>query len=242
MVAAFAAGSAPETFKADHDMSWFTLVNGVLVDYPSWLNWAWLGLAALLLAAYIALALKKGMLKLKRLWLAAWLLGAALGAAAIGTGVAYLLSLAFGLPFRLMNLVGVPGFVWVTVASAALVLAVLVLIFRRRLKRGWTFEELTASASLLSVVMAAIFTAALPGGAFLFSFGAIFACVFGILALRWKPFRLFTGFVACWIAAPVIALLLIALTPGSLGIVLLFACFPLALVAAGMAEATVPKQ
>jgi hypothetical protein len=137
-----------------------------------------------------------------------------------------------------MGLTGIPGFVWITAGCAALVLALFVLIFRGRLMKGWTQEELTAASALLSLVLAAAFTVLLPGGAFLFSFGVIFACAFGLLALAWKPFGLFTGFAACWIAAPVVALLLISLTTGSLGIVLLFACFPLMFPAAGIAGVT----
>jgi hypothetical protein len=48
-----------------------------------------------------------------------------------------------------------------------------------------------------------------------------------MIALRYPVFSLFTGFLSVWIAAPVVALLLIALTPGALGIVLMFASFPL---------------
>lgn len=235
LVVAFAEGRAPDTFRSDSDMSWFTLMKGVLVSFPSWMNWAWLGLAALLLAAYVLAARARGALKPGRLWFAAALLGISLGVAAAGTGVAYLLALIFNRPFLLMGLTGIPGFAWIAIACAALVLALFLLLFRGRLKKGWTQEELTAAPALLSLVFAAAFTILLPGGAFLLSFAVIFACLFGLLALAWRPFGLFTGFAACWVAAPVAALLLVSLTTGSLGIVLLFACFPLMFPAAGIA-------
>ncbi|MHB1355384.1 MAG: hypothetical protein ACYCZF_05325 [Anaerolineae bacterium] len=60
-----------------------------------------------------------------------------------------------------------------------------------------------------------------------------------IIRQRVKLVGLFSGFVAGWIAAPVVALLLVALTIGSLGIVLLFACFPLMLWAISIASETV---
>jgi hypothetical protein len=238
LVAAFAEGRAPDTFKANYDMSWFTLMKGVLIRFPAWLNWVWLALASSMLALYMVLAHSEKKLSLKRLWLAPALMGFSLGAAAAGTGLAWLLAAAFGRPFLLTALTGIPGFDWIALACAAAVLALLILLFRGRLKKGWTPDELTVNAALLSFALAAAFTIALPGGAFLFSFGAIFACLFGMLALKWRPFGLFTGFAACWIAAPVLATLLVALSFGSLGAVLALACFPLMFFAASIAGVT----
>ena len=228
LVYAFASGNAPDTFEATRDMAWFTLMRGILISFPAFMNWAWLGLALLSLAAYVIAAHRREKLKLRHLLRAVVYLGMAIAIAAVGTGIAWLLAQLFGLPYNLMNLVGLPGFEGITIALIALVMLLLTLYMRGRIiKRGRTFAEMTAPAILLSVLLAAVFTVLLPGGAFLFSFGAIFASIFGLLALRHPTFSLFTGFVSVWIAAPVVALLLIALTPGALGIVLMFASFPL---------------
>ena len=239
VISAFAAGHSPDSFVSGYDMSYFTLLNGVLVYYPAWLNYLLLALALAAWVVYLVLAHKNGTLRLKRLWFTPVLLVCALGAAAAGTLLAWLLALVFGLPFKLMNLVNVPLADWITAIGCVVLLVLLVGLMRSRLKKGTTYDELTASAILLLVVMAAIFTFALPGGAFLFSFGAIAASLVGIIRQRVAIAGLFSGFVAAWIAAPVVALLLVALTIGSLGIVLLFACFPLVLFAISIANETV---
>jgi hypothetical protein len=237
LVRAFALGNAPDSFKSTQDMAWFTLVRGVLVSFPAWTNWVWLSLDALLLAAYVHMAHRRGKMKLRHLLRAFVYLGTAIATAAIGTGIAWLLAQLFDRPFILMGLTGVPGFGWITVALTAAIYILLTLYMRRRIRKGNTFEEMAIPAILLAAVLAAVFTIMLPGGAFLFSFGVIFASIFGLIALRHPVFSLFTGFLSVWIAAPVVALLLIALTPGALGIVLMFASFPLFIAAPSLAAA-----
>ncbi len=242
LVYAFASGSAPDTFDASLDLAWFTLMRGILISFPAFMNWVWLGLALLTLTAYLLVAHKHGKLKLSHLLRSFVYLGMAIAIAAVGTGIAWLLARLFGLPYSLMNLVGLPGFEWITIALVTAVLVLLTLYMHGRIKKGRTFEEMTAPAILLSVVLAAIFTVMLPGGAFLFSFGAIFASLLGLLALRYPAFGLFTGFLSVWIAAPVVALLLIALTPGALGIVLMFASFPLFIATPSLAAALAERE
>ena len=226
LVSAFAQGNVPESFESKEDMAWFTLTRGTFVTFPAWMNWIWLGLAMLLLGVYLYVAHLQNKLKLRHLKRALFYLGAALVAAALGTGLAILLAKIFGLGYSLTNLVGVPYFEWITGGLIVLMALALALYGRRRMQKGATYEELVIPAILLSVAMALVFTAFLPGGAFLFSFGAIFASIIGLIALKFPAAGLFTGFVSVWISAPVIALLLIALTPGALGVVLLFAAFP----------------
>lgn len=237
LVRAFASGNAPDSFISSQDMAWFTLVRGVLVFFPAWMNWVWLSLAVLLLAAYVFMARRHGKLKLRHLLKALVYLGVSIAAAAVGTGIAWLMALLFGRPLVLMGLTGVPGSEWITAALVAAIYILLTLHMRNRIRRGRTFEEMTVPAILLNTVLAAAATILLPGGAFLFSFGAIFASIFGLLALRYPAFGLLTGFLSVWIAAPVAALLLIALTPGSMGIVLMFASFPLFIAAPSLAAA-----
>ena len=237
LVRAFALGNVPDTFAASQDLAWFTLVRGVLVSFPAWMNWVWLSLAALTLAAYMYMAHRHGKLKFRHLLKAFVYLGVAIVAAAVGTGIIWLLSQLFGSPFSLMGLTGVPGTEWITTALIASIYLLLTLFMRKRIRKGHTFEEMTVPAILLTTVLAAAATLLLPGGAFLFSFGAIFASIFGMIALRHPVYGLFTGFLSVWIAAPVVALLLIALTPGALGIVLMFASFPLFIAAPSLAAA-----
>ncbi len=227
LVSAFAQGNVPESFESKEDMAWFTLTRGTFVTFPAWMNWIWLGLAMLLLGVYLYVAHLQNKLKLRHLKRALFYLGAALVAAVLGTGLAVLLAKIFGLGYSLTNLVGVPYFEWIASGLIVLMALALALYGRRRMQKGATYEELVIPAILLSVAMALVFTAFLPGGAFLFSFGAIFASIIGLITLKFPAAGLFTGFVSVWIAAPVIALLLIALTPGALGVVLLFAAFPL---------------
>ena len=242
LVAAFAQGSAPDTFEASGDMAWFTLARGVLVSFPAWMNWVFLALAVLALAVYVLVARRRGKLKLRNLLRVSSYLGMAIAIAAVGTGIAWLLAQLFGLPYNLMNLVGVPGYAWITSALVAVAYVLLTLYMRGRIKKGRTYEEMTAPAILLSVVLTAVFTLFLPGGAFLFSFGAIFASILGIVALRYPVFGLFSGFLSVWITAPVAALLLIALTPGALGIVLMFASFPLFIASPSLAAALAERR
>ncbi len=242
LVAAFAQGRAPDTFEASQDMAWFTLARGVLVSFPAWMNWVFLALAVLALLGYVFVAKKCGKLKLRHLFRAFAYLFMAIAIAAVGTGIAWLLAQLFGLPYNLMNLVGVPGYAWITSALVAVAYVLLTLYMRGRIKKGRTYEEMTAPAILLSVALAAIFTVFLPGGAFLFSFGAIFASILGIIALRHPVFGLFSGFLSVWITAPVAALLLIALTPGALGVVLMFASFPLFIAAPSLAAALAERR
>jgi hypothetical protein len=239
VISAFAAGKNPSNFVANYDMSYFTLLNGVLIYYPAWLNYLLLVLAAVIWVVYLVRARKTGTLRLNKLWFTPLWLACALVAAAAGELLAYLLALIFGLPFKLMNLPRVPFADWITVVSCVALLVGLVAIMRARLKRGTSYDELTASVILLLILLAAAATFGMPGAAFIFSFGAIAAALIGIIRRRVKVVGLFSGFVASWIAAPVVALLLTALTIGSLGIVLLFACFPLLLVAISIANETV---
>ncbi len=227
IVSAFAQGNVPDTFDSAEDMAWFTLMRGVFVSFPAWMNWVWLALAATLLSLYMLLAFRQGKLKFSRLLRTPVYLGFALAAAALGTGLAMLLAKVFGLGYSLTNLVGVPYFEWITGVLIVLLAFLLALYGRGRLKKGGTYEALVIPAILLSVLLALIFTLFFPGGAFLFSFGAIFASIVGIIALKFPAAGLFAGFAAVWIAAPVVALLLIALTPGALGVALMFATFPL---------------
>ena len=237
LVKAFALGNAPDSFESAQDMAWFTLVRGLLVSFPAWMNWVWLSLAVLSLAAYAHMARKQGKLKLRHLLKAFVYLGMAIIVAATGTAAAWLLAKLFGLPYSLMSLAGIPGFEWITAALSAVLYILLTLFMSRSIRKGRTFEEMTVPAVLLTAMLAVLFTVMLPGGAFLFSFGAIFASVIGLLALRHPALGLCTGFLSVWIAAPVVALLLIALTPGSLGIVLMFASFPLFIAAPSLAAA-----
>ena len=237
LISAFAQGNVPETFESTEDMAWFTLTRGVFVSFPAWMNWVWLGLAILLLGIYLYTAHRQSKFRLRHLWKATAYLGAALVAAAFGTGLAVLLANIFGLGYSLTGLVGVPYFEWITGGLILLMALALGLHDRRRMQKGVTYEELVIPAILLSAVLALIFTLFLPGGAFLFSFGAIFASVIGLIALRFSGAGLLAGFVSVWIAAPVVALLLIALTPGALGVVLLFAAFPLFIAVPSVAAA-----
>ncbi len=237
LVKAYAMGNVPGTFAASQDLAWFTLARGVLVSFPAWMNWVWLSLAALTLAAYVHMAHRRGKLKFRHLLIAFAYLGVSIVAAAVGTGIIWLLAQLFNRPFSLMGLTGVPGSEWITVALIAAMYILLSLFMRNRIRKGHTFEEMTVPAILLATVLAAAATLLLPGGAFLFSFGAIFASLLGIIALRHPVFSLFTGFLSVWIAAPVVALLLIALTPGALGIVLMFASFPMYIAAPSLAAA-----
>lgn len=237
LVRAFASGNTPSSFVSSQDMAWFTLVRGVLVSFPAWMNWVWLSLAVLLLAAYVFMACRLGKLKIRHLLYIFVYLGIAIAAAAAGTGIAWLLAQLFGLPYSLMSLAGIPGFEWITTFLIAAIYILLTLFMSKRIRMGHTFEEMTIPAVLLAAILAVLFTIMLPGGAFLFSFGAIFASILGLAALRYPAFGLFLGFLCVWIAAPVVALLLIALTPGSLGIVLMFASFPLFIAAPSLAAA-----
>ncbi len=237
LVSAFAFGNVPETFEASGDAAWFTLARGVFVHFPAGLNWAFLGLAAALLLIYLVLAVRRGKCRLRSLFRTFAYLGAALMTAAVGTGLAMLLSKILGLTYDLTNLVGLSAFETITVALVLILWLMLALYGRRFIKKGGTYEALVIPAILLSVLLAGVFTLFLPGGAFLFSFGAIFASLLGLLALRFPVFALFSGFLAVWVAAPVVYLLLIALTPGALGVVLMFAAFPLFIAAPSLAAA-----
>jgi hypothetical protein len=242
LVRAFASGNAPDSFQSTQDMAWFTLVRGFLVSFPAWMNWIWLSLALLLLTAYVFMAHRRGKLSLRHLLRSFAYLGVAITIAAVGTGIAWLLAQFFSLPYSLMSLAGIPGFEWITIILVAAIYILLTLYMRNRIRKGRTFEEMTAPAILLAAVLAAIFTIMLPGGAFLFSFGVIFASIFGLMALRYPAFGLFTGFLSVWIAAPVVALLLIALTSGALGVVLMFASFPLFIAAPSLAAALAERK
>jgi hypothetical protein len=235
-------GNVPGTFPASQDLAWFTLVRGILVSFPAWMNWVWLFIAVLLLAGYVYLAHRNQKLKYRHLLKAFAYLGMAIAAAAAGTGLAWLLAQLFGRPFSLMGLTGIPGSEWITAVLIAGIYILLTLFMSKRIKKGISFEEMTIPAILLVTILAAAATLMLPGGAFLFSFGAIFASIFGMIALRYPAFGLFTGFLSVWIAAPVVALLLIALTPGALGIVLMFASFPLFIAAPSLAAALAERK
>lgn len=237
VVAAYAANKVPATFVSEDDHSWFTLFRGFLVIYPSYWNVVLLGVAVFLLLVYVIAAGAMGRLKFRRLLNCFVYLGFALVAAALGTGLAYLLALIFKLPISLMNLVGLPYADYIMAGLTVLLGLFLVMYMHRRRVKGYSYEDTVVPAILLSTALAALLTFVMPGGAFLFSFGAIIASLIGLLSLSTRVMRLFTGFAAVWVAAPVVVLLYVSLTPWAFGVVLLFAAFPLLIAAPSLADA-----
>lgn len=230
VIAGFAKEDLPATFEANGDMTFFTLISGLLIRYPSFVNYLLLALSVLALAAYILLAIKKKLIKPKRLFFAFAAVGFAVAAAAAGELAAFLLSLIFGVPFKPANMPQIPFAGGIAIISTVLILIALFFITRAFIKKGWRYEELTAGALIAFFIMQAIFTFTLPGGAFLFSWGCLIGSLIALAALYLPTaFKPFTGFAAVWIMAPVAVLLHIALSIGSLGAVLLFSAFPIML-------------
>ena len=242
LVSAYAQGNVPNTFASNEDMAWFTLTRGIFIHFPVFMNWVWFALAAILLCFYVMLSHRKGKIKFRHLLRSFTYLGAALAVAALGTGLAMLLAKILGLEYSLTGLVGVPHFEWITVGLVLLLAIGLNVYGLCRMKKNDTYESLVVPAILLSVILAFVFTLFLPGGAFLFSLGAIFASILGIAALKLPSASMFTGFFAVLISSPVVALLLIALTPGALGVVLMFAAFPLFIAYPSLAAALYKPQ
>lgn len=243
VVSGFAFDNLPQTFEAQGDMTFFTLINGVLISYPGSFNYVLLALSIIATAAYIILAARKNMLKPSRLLFALTAVGLALAAAAAGEIISFLLSLIFGIPFKPTNMPQIPFQGGIAIITVALIGIALFFIIRSLMKKGWRYEELVGGTLIAFLVMQAVFTFALPGGTFLFSWGCLAGSVFAIAALYLpKVMRLLTGFAAVWVAAPVIALLQVALSIGALGAVTLFAAFPLILFLPALAAATFPPQ
>ena len=116
-------------------------------------------------------------------------------------------------------------------------MAGLYFLMRGFMKKGWRYEELTACVLIAFLILQAAFTFTLPGGTFLFSWGSLAGALISIVAVYVPEiFKPFTGIAAIWVAAPVVVLLHVALTIGSLGAVLLFAAFPLMLFMPVIAE------
>lgn len=239
VIAGFAKEDLPQTFISGSDMTFFTLTNGALIRYPSFINYLLLVLSLLALAAYILVAIKKKLIKAKRLFFAFAAIGFAFAAAAAGEFVAFLLSLIFGVPFKPTNMPQIPFAGGIAIISTAFILIAVFFIFRAFVKKGWRYEELTAGTLIAFFLMQAVFTFALPGGTFLFSWGCLFGALIALAALYlpWA-FKPFTGFAAVWVVAPVAVLLHIALSIGSLGAVLLFAIFPIMLFVPVLADNT----
>lgn len=243
VISGFAFEDLPDGFTAQGDATFFTPAYGISISYPASLNYILLILSVVAAAAYILLAVKAKSIKPSRLLFALAVVGLALAAAAAGGIITFLLSLIFGVPFKPTNMPQIPFQGGIAIIATALLGIVLFFIVRSLMKKGWRYEELTGGALAAFLVMQAVFTFALPGGTFLFSWGCLFGALFAIAALYLpKALRPFTGFAAVWIAAPVVALLHIALSVGALGAVMLFAAFPFMLFLPALAAATFPPQ
>ncbi len=230
VISAFAFEELPETFKTGEDMTFFTLVSGLMIRYASAYNYILLALSFLAVLAYVIIALKKKLLKPARLLFTFTVIGIALTAAVLGEGIAYLISLIFGAPFSPVNMPQIPFAGGIAIICVVLMMAGLFFILRAFVKKGWKYEELISGALITYLILQAVMTFMLPGGAFLFGWGCLAGALFATAAL-FVPgvLRPFTGFAAVLVAAPVIVLLHIALTIGALGVIMLLSAFPLML-------------
>lgn len=243
VISAFAYEDLPESFAAQGDVTFFTPVYGMLVSYPSSGNFLLLAASALALAAYIFVAIKKKLLKPSRLLFALTAAGFAIAAAAAGELIAYALSLISGVPFSPTNMPQIPFQGGIAIIATILLGLGLFFIIRRFLKKGWRYEELVAGTLLALLVLQGVFAFELPGGAFLFGWGCLAGAVFGIAAIFLPgAMRPLVGFVAVWIAAPVVAVLHIALTIGALGAILLLGSLPLMLFLPALAGTTLKPE
>jgi hypothetical protein len=242
VIAGFAQESLPQSFDSQGDMAFFTLLPGVLISYPSDTNYLLLGLSLIAVAAYIIAAALRKRLKPKRLIFSLTVIGLALAAAVAGELISYLLSLIFNIPFKPTNMPQVSFQGGIAIIAVILLCIALFFIIRSLMKKGWKYEELVGGTLIAFLALQAAFTLALPGGAFLFGWGCLSGALFALIALLLPTLRSLTGFAAVLVAAPVVALLHVALTIGALGAVLLFSAFPLMLFIPAIAEATVKSD
>ena len=229
VIEGFARETLPESFASGGDMEFFTVLPGVVVRYPVSLNMILLAVSLAAVTAYIVTAALKKRIKPARLLFALAAIGFAAAAAVAGEAVSYLLSLVFGIPFKPANMPQVPFQGGIAIIFAALLGAALFFTIRSMMKKGWKYEELAGGTLAAFLILQAGFTFALPGGAFLFGWGCLFGAAFALIALFVPAFKYLTGFVAVWIAAPVVVLLHVALTIGALGAILLFSALPMLL-------------
>lgn len=243
VIAGFAFEDLPSGFTTQGDATFFTPAYGMSISYPASLNYILLILSVVAVASYILLAVKRNGIKPSRLSFALTVVGLALAAAVAGEIIAFLLSLIFSVPFSPTNMPQIPLQGGIAIITVALLVIALFFIIRSMMKKGWKYEELVGGALIAFLAMQAVFTFALPGGTFMFSWGCLIGAMFSIAALYLpKIMRPFTGFAAVWIASPVVALLHIALSIGALGAVMLFAVFPLILFLPAPAAAAFPPK
>ncbi len=243
VIAGFAFEDLPDGFTSQGDVTFFTPAYGLSIAYPASLNYILLALSAAAVIVYAILAVKRKSMKPLRLLFALAVVGLALAAAVAGEAIAFLLSIIFAIPFNPTNMPQVPFQGGIAITAVALLGVALFFMIRSLMKKGWMYEELAAATLVAFLIMQATFTFALPGGTFLFSWG----CLIGALCAIWalylpKAMRPLTGFAAVWIAAPVVALLHIALSIGALGAIMLFAAFPLMLFLPAPAATSLPLK
>ena len=231
--------SGKSAFASREDMVYFTWLPGILFSWPRhWDLVLSLGLALVFLGWSGGLVARgRATLGASLRWLMLWL-GFAAGSLGLGLLASFLMAKATGQVWKLTYLPNVPHerlITWFLLLGLCLVAYRLA---ARRLVRGRSDRSPLIAAMALNGLLLVVLTCLLPGGTFLAS-APLLACLASVLAaerLHWPALALAGVVFTVSLFVPVLHLISLALTAGALGIVLVVAAFPLALVGAMAAD------
>lgn len=224
--------STAGAFSSKEDMVYFTWLPGVLISYPAGVADILSIVVAVLFGAWLFWMLRYGSARAgaSLVWFVAWL-GMAAITFGIGYGVSILLGKLSGIPWKMTYMPGVPfekPVLWVLLACAVLIPW---LIASVRSRKGKDNGSLLAGALALNLVVLAVVHRYLPGASFMFAL-PVLTCIVSDVLVRLSRKAWIGALPAALVIAlflPILHLFTLALTIGALGIVLLVAFLPLAM-------------
>jgi hypothetical protein len=230
-------------------MEYFSWLPGVFVSYPMGFSRILSLCIAAAFALWLAWSLRTGRVGTGKLivWTLVWL-GFAAAGLGVGLGASFLLAKITGTPWRLTYLPGMPGDKAIPWILLAVELSLAWLLATRKRQAGAIVgagangeDSAFAGAAVLNFAFLALFHRYLPGGTFLFALPLAVALASSTAAkLARRPWIGLAGpAFAVSLFVPVLHLFHLALTIGTMGIVLFLAAFPMALSAPALAAMAV---
>jgi len=229
-------------FQSNTNATYFTLLPNVFIVYSSITQLIFVIITAGLFGFSIYLGLKSNIISWKRLakCTAVWTMLMIL-LLLDGILISNILSWITGIPFSLTYMPKIPFALGIFIIVTVLDTVVIGFFIKKIVDNKSNENSLLFGGLMLNAIFMIIFTAALPGGTYLFMIPLLVGSIVLIVnhylkqneignARLYRVIESINIFIPVLLFAPILYLLYLALTIGALGLTLLFLIFPLAII------------
>ncbi len=225
--------SDPNVFDSDENAIFFTFLPNILVFYSTTIGYILCLLALIFLITTIIIYNKNKFISFKKigLWFLIWIAIIAIFSY-FGYLISRTLAILFGIEFKIMYMPKIPNTEIIIGISVLLIGLAIYRILAFAVSRGEKLQNIAFGGLILNYVMLIVFMIYLPGGSFIFLFPILFGLIpmfLYSLELQNENIPLYSSYIPIAfiiiLFVPILYMLSIALTIGSLAVIIIFATF-----------------